>query len=202
MITNRFILFAALLGAVCSTARGQDTTDSQDVLVFKKADGGYATVTSSKTSFEGEITIPASVVIDGETLAVKQIAAWAFNGAAVNPTKVTIQGKDVEIANYAFLRCTELKAVEVTGSIKSIGYAAFEDCESLESIDLNEGLETIDERGFAGCTLLKQVAIPKSVTSLGNDCFSSCSALEKVYFEGGGLRTSQITHSMDATSRN
>ena len=188
MNTNKFLLFAALLGTVCTSARGQDETDTQVVLVYSKVDDYAAVKSASNSSYVGEVVIPDSVTIDGEKLAVKQIAKYAFNDKnVIHPTKVTIQGKDVEIADYAFLSCTTLVAVEVTGSIKSIGFATFNGCTSLESIDLVEGLESIGERGFSGCTSLKEATIPKSVTSLGIGCFESCYNLEKVYIEGGGL---------------
>ena len=59
-------------------------------------------------------------------------------------------------------------------SVKSIGYAAFEECYSLTSVTIPNSVRSIGDWAFHGCSGLTSVTIPNSVTSIGDGAFSGC----------------------------
>ena len=89
----------------------------------------------------------------------------------------------LEIGNDAFISCTSLKTVEITGGLKKIGYNVFKDCKVLTSIQLPEKLETIDEYAFYN-TGLTSVTIPSNslLATIANYAFSGCSKLTSFSF--------------------
>ena len=69
---------------------------------------------------------------------------------------------------------------EVTYSVTSIGYAAFQDCSGLTSITIPNGVTSIGNSAFYGCRGLTFVTIPNSVTTIGYWAFAECSGLTSV----------------------
>ncbi len=69
---------------------------------------------------------------------------------------------------------------EVTYSVTSIGYAAFQDCSGLTSITIPNGVTSIGNSAFYGCRGLTSVTIPNSVTTIGYWAFAECSGLTSV----------------------
>ena len=72
---------------------------------------------------------------------------------------------------------TNLKSVELPGSLVVIEMQAFSFCRSLSSLDINEGLRVIGQQAFEGCPIEK-VYIPASVEHIGNDSFLSISTYQ------------------------
>ena len=69
---------------------------------------------------------------------------------------------------------------EITYSVTSIGYEAFENCSSLTSVTIPNSVTSIGESAFDGCSGLTSVTIPNSVTSIGAYAFLGCSSLTAV----------------------
>ena len=65
-------------------------------------------------------------------------------------------------------------------SVKSIGYAAFEECYSLTSVTIPNSVTSIEDEAFYNCNSLTSVTIPNSVTSIGDMAFSRCYGLSSV----------------------
>lgn len=70
--------------------------------------------------------------------------------------------------------------IVIPGSIKEIGWGAFEEFTSIENVIISEGVEKIGVCAFASCTNLKTVEIPNSVVSIGASAFSGCTLLQNV----------------------
>ena len=87
------------------------------------------------------------------------------------------------IGEYAFAGCSNLKSVELPGTLKVLGKGAFEDCTSLERIVFPDELEVIPADAFKNCTSLKEIVIPASVKKIDESAFAGCSALESIIFE-------------------
>lgn len=95
---------------------------------------GNAVVTHGNKKYTGKIKIPSEVKWNGK------------------------KKKVVEIGDYAFECCYELKSVSIPSSVYYIGRFAFDNCRNLESI-----------------------IIPSSVNSIGISAFSECKALKDIY---------------------
>ncbi|HZJ78620.1 MAG TPA: leucine-rich repeat protein [Clostridia bacterium] len=127
------------------------------------------------TGAGGAITIPA--IIDGyEVVSIAEKAFFRNN----NITSVVVSYGIEEIGISAFLECSKLKHVTISGSVKTICADAFYKCTELAEIVLGNGIEEISSYAFSECTSLKRLTIPESVTSLGNSAFAGCTSLTNI----------------------
>ena len=152
--------------------------------------------------YTGDIVVPESVVHDGVNYTVTGIGPYAFASTTVTSLKLpkTIRAID----EYAFYKCNQLKSVELSdgletigscafefsdirniripGTVKSIASDAFKYC-GLETIDMGEYLvEVISKEMFLGCSNLRSIKIPKSLTTIEKEAFRGCSSLESIDF--------------------
>lgn len=91
----------------------------------------------------------------------------------------------VEIESYAFYGTANLELVSLPGSIKTIGFSAFENS-AIVSINFPEGMESIYSSAFFNCNSLVDVELPASLTYLGPQVFV-CRALESISVAAGNL---------------
>ena len=108
----------------------------------------------------GNITIPATIVHNGQTYTVTSIGDRAFK------------------SRY------NLASVIIPDSVTSIGNRAFSECYSLTSVTIPDGVTSIGDYAFSYCTDLTSVTIPDSVTSIGDYAFVSCTSLTSITFAG------------------
>ena len=163
----------------------------------------------------GDISIPATIVHNGQTYTVTSIGDYAFtssynlasvdipdsvtsigNGAFLmcsGLTSVDIPDSVTSIGNEAFSMCDGLTSVDIPDSVTSIGNYAFYLCTGLTSVDIPDGVTSIGNRAFSECYNLTSVTIPDSVTSIGNRAFGVCSALTKITFEGANPPSFDLT---------
>ena len=74
----------------------------------------------------------------------------------------------------------EIKAVEISEGITSIGNSAFYGCTNLEYANLPSTIKTIGEKAFYRCSRLQRVELPYGLTSIGNDAFNGCLILSEI----------------------
>lgn len=89
--------------------------------------------------------------------------------------------KDNHLPDLAFECAVSLRSITVPSTLRSIGYAAFQDTYSLREVNLNEGLEEIDTWAFASWGVessLEKINIPSTVRSLQGTTFASCYKLK------------------------
>ncbi len=88
---------------------------------------GNAVVTHGDKKYTGKIKIPSEVKWNGK------------------------KKKVVEIGDYAFECCYELKSVSIPSSVYYIGRFAFDNCRLLEEINIPNGVEAIKVSAFSLC---------------------------------------------------
>ena len=84
------------------------------------------------------------------------------------------------IGSAAFYGCSSLTSIVIPKGVTSIGSAAFYACSSLTSIVIPEGVKTIREETFCRCFGLTSIEIPNSVTSIGDQAFLDCTGLRSI----------------------
>jgi len=127
-------------------------------------------------------TEPLEVQVEGEYMNPAVGENWV--GEVIIPASV----QDLEgytyavtgISNYAFNYCSKVTSVNISNSVKRIGYSAFAGCTNLTDINLPDGLTKIEDQTFSGCTSLASITIPNTVTSIGWMSFAYCRSLTKL----------------------
>ena len=87
---------------------------------------------------------------------------------------------EMEIKEWAFIGCKELKRIDIPQWVTKIGKDAFYGCENLTEIVLPEWLEEIGDNAFSGCSFLEEISLPRWVKKIGNRVFSGCSSLTSI----------------------
>ena len=85
----------------------------------------------------------------------------------------------VEIADRAFEKCTDLKAVIIPKSVKRIGAYAFHDS-YIETLIIEDGVEVIEERAFAFCKFLSNIYLGSNIKILKKGAFQRCANISTV----------------------
>ena len=94
----------------------------------------------------------------------------------------------VEIGEYAFENCSNLKEVKFSDKLEIIGEGAFYNCGKIQEIELPKSLKEMKNGyangAFSNCSSLKKINIPKSLKE-GNLAFKGCSLLNEIEWEDG-----------------
>lgn len=135
----------------------------------KIGDLWYRLIPESHTAFvirnsadpynQTEISIPSSVVRNGEEYAVTMLN------------------------DSAFYNCKELKSISIPGSVTKVASCVFQGCASLESVSFAENVASIGFFAFEGCEALESITIPKGIKSLGWGAFWYCQNLASITIE-------------------
>ena len=73
-----------------------------------------------------------------------------------------------------------MTSISISGSVTTIGDAAFYYCTGLTTVDIPNGVKTIGEGAFSKCEGLTSVTIPGSVMSIGKNAFFQCYGLTQI----------------------
>ena len=111
------------------------------------------------------------------------VADKAFYGC--KDIAIEIKGTLRSIGEYSFTDCTRLASITLGEPITSIPFCAFLGCSSLERIVLPSSLTTITENAFEACESLVYVVAPASLTAVESGAFRECTSLSAVYYSGG-----------------
>ena len=107
-----------------------------------------------------ELIIPEKVDINGKEYTVVKITG---DTEKKEFESVALPNSLIEIGDYAFSYCINLKEVNIPNSVKSIGDQAFEGCSSLQTVNIPDSVKSIADGTFSYCTNLQTVIIPDSV---------------------------------------
>jgi hypothetical protein len=90
-----------------------------------------------ENTYSGDVVIPESEVINGESYRVTYIGSEAFYGC-VNLTSVTLPNTIVNIGFHSFASCPLLEYIEIPAGMKQINSNAFSYCEELDYIFIHD----------------------------------------------------------------
>lgn len=150
--------------------------------------------------YTGDVEIPATIVVDGQSYTVTSIGMYAFQNCDITSVKLPATIK--ELKNGAFFGCTDLAEVELNQGLEKLNYDVFASTKSLKSIVipgtvknlpggnsfansglttlvLEEGIETIKD-DFNHCTALDRVILPSTLKEIGLSAFEGCTSLKYI----------------------
>lgn len=136
-------------------------------------------VVAGDTPYAGEVSIPASVVHEGNTYAVEAIGDEAFRGCA-ELTAVTLPEGLKKLGTSAFHDCTDLTSIIIPEDMSELSSSCFQNDSSLVSVQLPQSLTKINSSAFRDCHVLVQLNIPSGITSIGGGAFMRCKALPSI----------------------
>ena len=151
----------------------------------------------------GNIVVPQTVSYKGVTMYPQDVNDYSFY--KWTKSGEAILSNNGYVGNYAFYGCENLKSVNLTDSLTTIGrYAfgttglkhfsfpanltslgssAFSDCANLESVKINGKLINLSSGLFFGCSSLSGISIPANIKSVEDDAFDGCSSLATLIIE-------------------
>lgn len=109
------------------------------------------------------------------------IEEYAFYGCR-NLKRITFNDGLKNIGRHSFSRCRNLQKIVCPSSLNSIDSYAFADCYFLKKVVLNAGIKTIGCGAFCLCSNLEDLVIPDGITTIGSYAFPYCRSLKKVVF--------------------
>lgn len=136
-----------------------------------------------------KVTIPSSVVINGQTYKVTSIAKNAFKGCT-KLKSVIVPNSVTNISSNAFKGCKKLNDVTIGANVKTIGTGAFSSCNKLTKVTIanNAKLTKIGDKAFYKCTSLRKITLPKNVTTIGKSAFEGCKKLKSIVIKSKKLK--------------
>jgi len=126
-----------------------------------------------------EYSINQYSYISGNDIVINTITQSAFKDNT-QVEKLILPTTIEKIELFAFQNCSNLKEIEFSEGLTSIGDSSFWGT-AIETLNnLPESLQKIDPYAFFGCSNLKEVTIPKNVTNMTLGTFNGCTSLKKV----------------------
>lgn len=102
-----------------------------------------------------------------------------------NIAKVELSGSMTSIGYAAFNACSLLSSITIPNSVTRIERLAFYKCENLNTVTIGKSVKSIGAQAFAGCTNLQTVTIGQSVESIEDEVFKRCDNVKKLIYADG-----------------
>ena len=145
-----------------------------DFTISGKIDS-YAETYAQKNNIQFKV-ITSGVSIDGSDFVIRNGVLIEYTGSEKN---ITIPDGVTSIGDRAFFTC-DITSVTIPDSVTEIGMEAFYKCKNLKNINFSNNLTTIGDLCFAYCDSLTNITIPKSVTLIRRWAFQECKNLNNL----------------------
>ena len=192
---RHYLLLALLLALLAALPASAYDFKINELCYYLNDDGESVTVTfevygkdnlrdAHYNSLSGDLTIPSSVNLNGETYTVTAIGDYAFTRCC-DITSLTIPNTVTSIGDYAFYECYKFASVTIPNSVLSIGKSAFQ-YHGLKTLTIPNSVKTIGDYAFyAGGERLTLLIIGEQLSSIGRYAFSRNSDLETIRVKSG-----------------
>lgn len=178
MINTKRIFTALLLAIIAVTGYAYDF--QVDGIYYCYDVYGNAVVTHGDKKYTGKIKIPSEVKWNGKKKKVVEIGDYAFD-CCYELKSVSIPSSVYYIGRFAFDNCYLLEEINIPNGVEAIKVSAFTICTNLESVKIPNTVTSIRHSAFQYCCNLESIIIPSSVNSIGISAFSECKALKDIY---------------------
>lgn len=168
-----------------------DTVSGAVYEVMVSGKGGIVTYLKATDKTVKNVTIPATVTLNGITYKVTAIAENAFKSHK-KIENVTIKKNVKTIEENAFNGCTNLKSVTIGSDVNTICTGAFSGCKKLTKVRFGNNLIVIGNKAFYKCKKLNSIVIPSKVSRIGNKAFYGCNNLKKITIKTKKLKNKTV----------
>lgn len=186
---TKFLLKDGVTGPVDVDIPDKITSDGNEYTVTKIGKAAFsAGVNSNRIK---SVDFPDTVISIGDNAFAREDSLKSFSTdgeAGKLPSKLTT------LDSGAFFSCDALAvSVIVPGTLRKIGYGAFNECRELTGITISEGVQVIDDMAFCNVVSVRELVLPSSITILHMSAFKRMQYLEKLYFKCNNLQIVDIT---------
>ena len=129
---------------------------------------------------QGSMTLPSTVIYEGETYTVTAIDDCAFFECDGLTGTLVIPGSITDVGDHSFYACTGLQVVELQEGVTTIWHRAFQSCSGIASITLPNTITTIFHEAFSDCSSLTSLYIPASLTTVYASVFTLEPSMETI----------------------
>jgi hypothetical protein len=167
------------LMAFCSCDSIKEITVADENSNFKSVDG-------SLFSRDGSTLIKYALGKDNAVYSVPDGTVVIEDNAFENAkylTEVALPDSMETLCYSAFLRCENLKQVDLGNGLKEIGGCAFSSCTSLTEIIIPDSVKTVAYHAFSYCDKLERAVIGSGAGNVEFGAFSGCTSLKEVVFK-------------------
>ena len=92
-----------------------------------------------------------------------EIGSSAFESSGLTALDITSEADCLQIGDFAFRDCTELRNVRIKATKIQLGAYAFYKCTALESVELLGTLQFDEKACFTECSALKELRLPEGM---------------------------------------
>lgn len=142
----------------------------------------YGFSSDGTDTVSGDITIPGTIVFEGENYNVTR-TGWESFKDCKNITSVTIEEGMETIEYGSFTYCTGMTSISLPTSLRSLGQMAF-GFSGLTSLTIPEGITKL-ESGIAYTCNLTALSLPSTLTTLTEGALSYIYTLEEMTIPAG-----------------
>lgn len=139
----------------------------------------YARVKSSSPKYTGDVVLPATIEVNGETYKVVELAPYCFDGCA-DMTSLTLPEGIISVNAYSIRKANKLESVKFPSTVEVYNTGMLNACTGLKSVEMNSVAKRLENVLFQNCTALQSVVLPPNCEYVGPSTFSGCTALETV----------------------
>ena len=162
----------------------EETSDPAATYKVTSDDSGTPTVTYTGTINKKatNVTIPATVTVNGVEYKVTSVADNAFKGNK-KLKSVTINANIDTIGNNAFSGCTSLTKITLPANTVKLGNNAFKGCKKLKTLTIKSTkltTKSISKNAFKGITTKTTIKVPKKMKKAYTKLFRKKGLSKKV----------------------
>ena len=160
--------------------------DSIKEITVADENPNFKSVDGSLFSRDGSTLIKYAVGNDNAVYSVPDGTVVIEDNAFENAkylTEVALPDSVETLCHSAFLRCENLKKVDLGNGLKEIGGCAFGSCTSLTEIIIPDSVKTVAYHAFSYCNKLERAVIGSGTGNVEFGAFSGCTSLKEVIFK-------------------